>query len=106
MLNAKRYNREKSFRRCPMLGAQRSIVPQLYDIFAGLDVDKKSIAATFTDHQGLVKSLKIPYDPQPLVHYVQRYFPGKKVAFAYEAGPTGFGLHQDLVAAGHPCLVL
>ena len=28
------------------------------------------------------------------------------MAFVYEAGPTGFGLYDELVAAGHPCLVV
>jgi len=27
-----------------------------YDIFAGLDVDKRSISVTFADHKGLLKS--------------------------------------------------
>jgi hypothetical protein len=27
-------------------------------------------------------------------------------SFVYEAGPTGFGLHDELVAAGHVCLVV
>ena len=26
-------------------------IPRDYDVFAGLDVDKKSISVTFTDHQ-------------------------------------------------------
>ena len=28
------------------------------------------------------------------------------MAFAYEAGPTGFGLYDDLVANNHTCLVV
>jgi hypothetical protein len=37
-------------------------IPRDYDLFAGLDVDKKSIAVTFTDHGTMQQSLKLPYD--------------------------------------------
>jgi transposase len=81
-------------------------VPRDYDVFAGLDVDHHSIAATFTDHQRLMQSLRLPYSARQLLNYVQKHFPGQRLAFVYEAGPTGFGLYDELVAAGHPCLVV
>ncbi len=31
-----------------------------YEVFAGLEVDKRSIAVTFTDQQGVRKSLRLP----------------------------------------------
>ena len=31
-------------------------VPREYDVFAGLDVDKKSMAVIFTDHEQLMQS--------------------------------------------------
>jgi transposase len=83
-----------------------AFVPRDYEIFAGLDVDKQSIAVTFADHRKLVKSLRLPYSSQQLVSYVRKHFPAQRVAFVYEAGPTGFGLYDDLVAEGHPCLVV
>jgi len=87
--------------------SQNSVfVPRDYDIFAGLDVDKKSMAITFADHAQLSKSLRLPYSSEYLLNYVRKYFPEQRVAFAYEAGPTGFGLYDDLVAEGHPCLVV
>ncbi|HVQ38434.1 MAG TPA: IS110 family transposase [Pyrinomonadaceae bacterium] len=81
-------------------------IPSEYDIFAGLDVDKRNIAMTFTDHQTLIKSLRLPYSSTQVVNYVRKHFPGQRVAFVYEAGPTGFGLHDDLVANHFPCLVV
>ncbi len=42
------------------MGSQ-TFIPRDYDVFAGLDVDKKSISVTFTDHQGLLKSMRMPY---------------------------------------------
>jgi transposase len=81
-------------------------VPRNYDVFAGLDVDKKSMAVIFTDHEQLMQSLRLPYSAAQLLNYVRKRFPGQRLAFVYEAGPTGFGLYDELVAAGHPCLVV
>ena len=83
-----------------------NIIPAQFDIFAGLDVDKKSIATTFIDHGTLLKSLRLPYSSTQLLNYVDKHFLGKRIAFVYEAGPTGFGLHDDLVAQHRPCLVV
>jgi transposase len=77
-----------------------------YDIFAGLDVDKRSIMVTFTNWRQWVGSLRIPYSSEHLLRYVRKHFPKRRIAFVYEAGPTGFGLFDDLTAKGHPCLVV
>lgn len=82
-----------------------AFVPHDYEVFAGLDVDKRSISVTFTDHQGLSRSVRIPYRVEQLLTYVRKHFAGQKVAFAYEAGPTGYGLYDGLVASGAPCLI-
>lgn len=91
-----------------MSGLQQNgpFVPRNYDVFAGLDVDKTNIAATFADHESTIKSMRIPYDADNLLNYVAKKFSGKRVAFAYEAGPTGYGLHDRLTAAGYPCLLV
>jgi transposase len=80
-------------------------IPHEYDFFAGLDVDKKSIAVTFMSHEGLLRSLSLPYQGDNLVSYVRKHFSGKKVAFAYEAGPTGWGLYDRLTGEGYRCVV-
>ncbi len=82
---------------------QSTFIPRDYDIFGGLDVDKKSIAVTFTDHGTMQKSLRLPYSADHLLNYTRKHFPGQRVAFVYEAGPTGFGLHDELRATNHPC---
>ena len=91
-----------------MLGSHtaRSFVPRHHDIFIGLDVDKASISLTCLDHEQMIKSLRMPYQAAGLLKFVERQFPGMQVAFVYEAGPTGFGLHDDLTHAGYPCLVV
>lgn len=77
-----------------------------YDVFGGLDVDKTSISVTFVDHEGLVKSMRIPYSGENLIDYTKKHFQGKRVTFAYEAGPTGYGLHDYLTTLGYSCLVV
>ncbi len=50
--------------------------------FVGLDVDRRSIAATFTDHDRLMQSLRLPYRAAQLLNYVRKHFPGQP--------PTGY----------------
>ncbi len=81
-------------------------VPRDFDVFAGLDVDKKSMSVVFTDHQGTMRALRMSGKATPLVNYVRKHFPGQRVAFAYEAGPTGFGLHDELAQQAYTCVVV
>jgi hypothetical protein len=37
---------------------QAQFVPRNYDVFAGLDVDKKSMAVIFTDHHRWCRQLR------------------------------------------------
>jgi transposase len=83
-----------------------SLIPRDFDIFCGLDVDKKSMSITFADHGTMRKSCRLPYSASQLLKYTKKHFPGQRVAFVYEAGPTGFGLHDELRAANQPCLVV
>jgi transposase len=86
-------------------GARR-IQPQDYDAFVGMDVDKRSIVLTQIDHVGLEKQTRMPYDSGVLLRYVENHLGNKRVAFVYEAGPTGWGLYDDISSAGHRCLVV
>ena len=80
-------------------------IPMDYEVFAGLDVDKRSISVTFTTHQGFLKSLRLPYSVEHLLNHVRKHFPDQQVAFAYEAGPTGYGLYDGLGAQEYRCLI-
>ncbi len=83
----------------------KTVPPQDYDVFAGLDVDKRSLSVTFANHQGVIRSLRMPYSVEQLVNHVRKHFPGQRVAFAYEAGPTGYSLYDGLVAHAYPCVI-
>lgn len=77
-----------------------------WDLFIGLDVDKGSISVSVHDGYNLIKSVGIPYDSGNLLSFTHNNYPNQRLIFAYEAGGTGFGLYDDIVAAGHDCLVV
>ena len=84
----------------------KAFIPQEYDVFAGLDVEKRSISVTFSNHQqGFIRSLNMPYSVEHLLNYVRKHYPDQKIAFVYEAGPTGYGLYDGLAAQAYNCLV-
>lgn len=72
-----------------------------YDLFVGLDVDKISMSVSVNDGQTIIRSLTMPYDGRRLLSFVDRHYPGKRALFAYEAGPTGFGLYDSTASAGY-----
>jgi transposase len=70
----------------------------------GLDVHARSVAAAAIDGvTGELFQSKLPPGNDRIVAWV-RGLPGP-VAVAYEAGPTGFGLHRSLTVAGVRCVV-
>lgn len=84
---------------------QSGFIPFEHEVFAGLDVDKRSMSVVFTDHQGTMRALRMANSVTPLLNYVRKHFPERRVAFAYEAGPTGFGLHDELVQRAYTCVI-
>jgi hypothetical protein len=56
-----------------------TIFPRDYDIFIGLDVDKKRMAVTCIDHGTLQKSLSLPYSGSQLLNYTAKHFPGQRL---------------------------
>jgi transposase len=63
----------------------------------GLDVHKSSVRLAALCAGELVRETTLDYDHEQLLREV-RAWPGARVC--QEAGPTGFGLHRALVAAG------
>lgn len=89
------------------MSIQRSkFIARDYDVFAGLDVDKRSMSVVFKDHADATRSLRMAHQAKPLLNYVRKHFAGQRVAFVYEAGPTGFGLHDELVRQAYTCVVV
>jgi len=82
-----------------------SIQPLNYEVFVGMDTDKRSIAMSVYDHTCKIESKVMPHDGGAVVKYLNRKYSNKKIAFVYEAGPTGFGLYDALTKEGYDCLV-
>jgi transposase len=76
------------------------------DIFVGLDVHVMSwtvsIYTTFFEH----KTFNQPPRPEVLVRYLHRQFPGARYHCVYEAGYSGFWIHEALKAAGVQSMVI
>ncbi len=73
--------------------------------FVGLDVHADSIAIAVAEPgRGEPSGLAtIPNDTVKLLKLLRKL---GRVRCCYEAGPTGFGLHRDLAAAGIDCIVV
>jgi transposase len=71
----------------------------------GLDVHARSVAAAAID--GVTGEL-FQARLTPSLEHIRSWLDGLRgpVAVAYEAGPTGFGLHRQLTAAGVRCVVV
>lgn len=80
-------------------------VSKNYDTFIGIDTDKNSFSFTVIDKNTMTKSAKIPSSPDMLYSYIKKNFDPKKTVCAYEAGPTGFHLHDYLTSNSCECLV-
>jgi transposase len=76
-----------------------------YDLIYSMDVDATTICLAVLDKKLLKQTKSLPYDPANLVNYVRKHFPGQKGLFLYEAGPTGYGLHDYLKEKGEDCVV-
>src|SRR5438067_9012570 len=57
---------------------EQNFVPREFEIFGGLDVDKKSIAVTFMSHQGILQSFSMPYRTEHLLSYVGKHLKGRR----------------------------
>lgn len=81
------------------------IILSEYDVFCGIDVDKKKYVVVHLDREDRMKRKQMGSDVQGLLRYTRKRYGGKRVLFVYEAGPTGFGLYDGLVSAGERCVV-
>jgi len=72
----------------------------------GLDVHKRTIAiALLNADTGELTEWQISHDPTSVRRLIRKLGERAPVAWAYEAGPTGYALQRQLEAAGIPCLV-
>jgi len=82
-----------------------------YSAFIGLDVHKDTIAWAVAlpgraepEYRG-----EFAHQPKTVSKWLARLiaeFDGAVLQFCYEAGPCGYGLYRELIAAGHDCQVV
>lgn len=75
-------------------------------IYVGLDVHKKSWSVSIFSQNCEHKKFSQPPEVEPLVHYLQRNFPGANYHSVYEAGYCGFWIHDQLKKHGIDCKVV
>lgn len=77
-----------------------------HHIYVGMDVHHKSW--TVTIHAGKMFHARFTQDPDPdiLVKYLRRNFPGGIYHSAYEAGFSGFWIHEQLKSKGIDSIVI
>jgi transposase len=78
--------------------------------FVGLDIHKEriSISVAESGRSGALEYLgEIANDPGAISKLCERLLrSGKPLAFCYEAGPCGYGVHRQLTKLGHRCDVV
>jgi transposase len=77
--------------------------------YIGMDVHKETIAVAVADGEGgevryLGEIANRPTAVKRLLDKLQRG--GERLRFCYEAGPCGYDLYRQIVAAGHACIVV
>lgn len=82
-----------------------------YGAYIGLDVHKDSIAVAVAapGRDEPAYRGEIANEPRKLQKWLARLsaeFEGLLLLFCYEAGPCGYGLYRQLMAAGHDCQVV
>ena len=75
-------------------------------IYVGMDVHKKSWSISIMTEHSAHKTFSQPPDPSVLSNYMRRNFPGATYHAAYEAGYTGFWIHDQLHEKGIDCMVV
>lgn len=80
------------------------------ELFIGLDTSKAkiSVAVAENERNGEVRFFgDISAEPTSVASMVAKLAKrGAKLHFCYEAGPTGYDLHRQIIARGHECQVV
>jgi len=83
-----------------------TINPHQYDCFIGLDVHSKSYSVTYKKHNSMkLKSFTTTSNPSKVTDYFKKHCPEDRLVFVYEAGPTGYALHDHLTKNNQRCII-
>jgi len=76
------------------------------DIYIGIDVHVNSWTVAIYTSKLYHKTFSQAAQPEPLVRYLHRHFPGGHYHGVYEAGYCGFWIYEALMAAGIDMMVI
>ena len=76
------------------------------NIYVGFDVHLKSWTVTVMTEKLTHKTFSQPPKPEVLYHYLLKNFPGAKFHSAYEAGFSGYWIHNKLTKFGINSMVV
>lgn len=77
-----------------------------YDIYVGIDVDKRSYSFTASDSYNMIQSKTLSAQPEQFLSYMKKKYPNKEILFAYEAGGTGYHLYDYLKSQNCNCVIV
>lgn len=83
-----------------------TIQPKSYDIITGIDVSKKSYVITHMDQERNKHTYRSPADPEAVYNFFHKRYPDKRILFVYEAGCTGYGLHDYFTSRNKDCIIV
>ena len=83
--------------------SQQTARPKL---FIGIDIHKRSWKVHCSTDLSSGRTFSMPPDPDHLLNYVERHYPGFEVSTAYEAGCCGYSAHRRFRSYGWRSLVV
>jgi transposase len=98
--------KEKTTERRLAMGKSNKLDFMGQPIFVGLDVHKKSWSVSIYSAVCEHKTFSQPPEVDILVNYLRRNFPGASYRLVYEAGYSGFWVHDQLIEKGVACTVV
>jgi transposase len=81
-------------------------IAQDFDAMIGIDVAARTSSLAQWHNNSMTRTITMPSKPDYIANYISKVYPNKRVLCAYEAGPTGFGLHDYLIKQGIDCIVI
>jgi transposase len=74
-------------------------------VFIGIDVSKRKYSLNVRSEKMMVEQLNMPADYEVLGNHLRNKYPLCDISVMYEAGFSGFGLHDFLTDQGYQCIV-
>lgn len=74
-------------------------------VFVGIDVSKRKYCLNVRSENMMIEQLNLPADYEVLGNYLKNNYPECDISLIYEAGFSGFGLHDYLSDLGMTCIV-